>query len=292
MIEIDECHVSFIVGLIRSAKPYLVLELGYGTGLTTKSIVYALLKNKRGNLIVVDNFKDWDYKKPEHVFFEDFTFVESDEKSYLEFTDKHFDVIVCDADHKNTDKHVDMLLNRLNPNGYIIFHDVTNSNYPNLENIIRKLPNGFLFNESSTKNEQCFRGLYVYKKSTIPIPIPICELCDRLTIAQLKKERLDNNQIDKNLLQKQIDYYTEGVDTNNIKLVNLITSLYHINSLMWDAEHDIRKGLDNELGYEEIGKRAIHIRDLNKQRVSIKNEIAEVTNQQEFIDCKMNHVSS
>lgn len=164
MVEIDECHRSFIVGLLRSCKPYLVLELGYGTGLTTKSILYSLKKNNRGHLIVVDNFLDWEFKRPDNFVVKDFTFVESDERNYLETTDKHFDVIVCDADHNKTDQHIDLLLNCLNKNGYLIFHDITNPMFPNLECIMAKLPLGFLFKESSVDEEQCYRGLYVYQK--------------------------------------------------------------------------------------------------------------------------------
>ena len=124
------------------------------------------------------------------------------------------------------------------------------------------------------------------------VVMPTCELCDRYTIALLKKERLSDDQLDKESLQKQIDYYKNGIDSTNSKLAQLIKDLYNINSLMWDAEHDIRKGLDKNLGLEEIGKRAIRIRDLNRIRVAIKNIIAETVNENEFVDCKMNHVSS
>lgn len=164
MIEIDECHRSLIVGLIRSVKPYMVLELGYGTGLTTKAITYSLNKNQRGNLIVVDNFLDWDHQKPESFVVNNFTFVEADERQYLESTDKHFDLIVCDADHNKTDQHIELLLNCLNKNGYLIFHDITNPMFPNLGSILQQIPGGFLFQESSVEGEECYRGLYIYQK--------------------------------------------------------------------------------------------------------------------------------
>jgi hypothetical protein len=124
-----------------------------------------------------------------------------------------------------------------------------------------------------------------------PIPMPICELCDRLTIALLKAERLSDDEIDKDGLTKQIDYYTEGIDQTNPELQALINQLLDANKKMWDAEHAIRKGLDDDLGLEEIGRRAINIRDYNRERVAIKNDIADVS-QPEFKDCKMNHVSS
>lgn len=117
------------------------------------------------------------------------------------------------------------------------------------------------------------------------------ELCDRLTIAQLKLERLPASEIDKNLLRQQIEYLFEGVDLSNQKLVELIAELKTINGKMWELEHEIRKGLDSELGYAEIGKRAIDTRDCNRERVAIKNKIATLSGQPEFLDCKMNHVS-
>lgn len=122
--------------------------------------------------------------------------------------------------------------------------------------------------------------------------MPICELADRLTIAQLKKERLPNSEIDKDGLQKQIKYYEEGIDITDEKLRAAIVDLYEINGQMWDAEHAIRKGLDEDLGLSEIGRRALKIRDLNRVRVSIKNKITEIAGQPEFADCKMNHASS
>lgn len=125
-----------------------------------------------------------------------------------------------------------------------------------------------------------------------PIPMPICELCDRLTIAILKAERLSDDEIDKDGLDKQIAYYAEGIDQNNLDLQLLIDKLLQANKKMWDAEHAIRKGLDEDLGLEEIGRRAINIRDYTRERVAIKNDIADLVSQPEFKDCKMNHVSS
>ena len=124
------------------------------------------------------------------------------------------------------------------------------------------------------------------------IAMPVSELCDRLTIAQIKLERLSDDEINKKELQKQIEYYESGVDMDRPRLVSLVIDLHKINGQMWDAEYAIRKGLDNDLGLAEIGRRALKIRDLNRVRVSVKNEITEIVGQPEFKDCKMNHASS
>ncbi len=121
-----------------------------------------------------------------------------------------------------------------------------------------------------------------------PIITPIPEVADRYTIAVLKIERLDHTEIDLDDMQKQIDYYKQGLDLANKALSKLVNDLYEINGKMWDAEHSIRKGQDENLGLEEIGKRAILIRDLNRIRMKVKNDIIELTGDG-FKDCKMNY---
>jgi hypothetical protein len=55
-------------------------------------------------------------------------------------------------------------------------------------------------------------------------------------------------------------------------------------------EADIRQGKDNLLNLEEVGRRALGIRNINKFRIRIKNEIVEKTNKG-FKDIKVNHGS-
>ena len=124
--------------------------------------------------------------------------------------------------------------------------------------------------------------------SVQPIVTPMPEVVDRYTIAMLKIERLSENEIDVEDMQRQIDYYKTGIDLSNTELRQLVEALYEINGKMWDAEHAIRAGQDESLGLEEIGKRALHIRDLNRIRMKVKNDIIELTGDG-FKDCKMNY---
>ena len=128
--------------------------------------------------------------------------------------------------------------------------------------------------------------------SVRPIVTPMPEVVDRYTIAMLKIERLSQDEIDVKDMQRQIDYYKTGIDFSNVELRKLVEALYDINGKMWDAEYAIRKGLDSDLGLEEIGRRALKIRNLNRVRVKVKNDITEEAGQPEFKDCKMNHASS
>ena len=70
-----------------------------------------------------------------------------------------------------------------------------------------------------------------------------------------------------------------------------VNKLKEINGKIWDLESDIRKGKEQELGLEEIGRRALKIRDLNKIRVGYKNEMVKKYGEG-FEDIKINHGSS
>ena len=102
--------------------------------------------------------------------------------------------------------------------------------------------------------------------------ISIGDILDRYSICKLKSERtLIDCSAEINALQQEINNYT------NVE--SFINSLYIINGKIWDLESDIRKGNENILGLEEVGRRAIEIRQLNGQRVSTKNEINSFFNE-------------
>ena len=154
MIEIDLAHRMLILGLILSAKPNSILELGYGTGVTNNIIREGMRRNQVGTLTVIDNFYDG------NVFDTPGLIITSEEEFVHNATDK-FDFIVSDADHFNSHKWIDKVIALLTPKGIAVFHDVTCPLFPNLRIIIDTYPTGILFNTSSTTNEECERGLFV-----------------------------------------------------------------------------------------------------------------------------------
>lgn len=164
MIEIDECHRHLIEGIILSIKPKSVLELGYGTGKTTKSILYALNYNGFGTLSVVENFRDWNGNKPDHFIPKRFKHIYLDESEYLTSSTDVYDVIIADGDHYNTHKFWEKLVNMLTSKGCLIVHDVCNKDFPNL-NVFTQLPGALVFNTSSRIDEKCERGLAILFKS-------------------------------------------------------------------------------------------------------------------------------
>jgi hypothetical protein len=98
---------------------------------------------------------------------------------------------------------------------------------------------------------------------------PIIELLDRLAIARIKHQRIGNNQI-------ELDFYRTQTTHLDLALVQTeLSNLEQIHNEIWELEKELKSGRESELPLEEIGRRAIKIRDWNNKRVSIKNAMAE-----------------
>jgi len=130
----------------------------------------------------------------------------------------------------------------------------------------------------------------MYILSHNKMEMPLAEVIDRFVIVKLKMERIKTE--DK---RKEYEHYKKALEGYEKKGIIIkkewIDKLYEANGKIWDLEHDIRKGKEGELGMEEVGRRAIQIREANKIRISIKNEIVEATGSG-FKDVKMNHASA
>jgi len=113
--------------------------------------------------------------------------------------------------------------------------------------------------------------------------MPISEILDRLSITILKQLRTDHD-----MMKEILTYMNVVKDYKDCShfLIRLIT----VNNEMWDLEAALRLAQEDELGLEEVGRRSLLIRDMNKKRVSIKNEIVEHY-VEGFKDIKVNHVS-
>lgn len=124
------------------------------------------------------------------------------------------------------------------------------------------------------------------------IPMSPSEVLDRYSILQLKKERLTENES----RPIELEYWTFRGEAfeylkNHPKLEPLLSGLYSVNGKIWDLEFDIRRGLEGKLGLDEVGRRALQIRDLNRQRIKYKNDIVDVMGTG-YKDVKMNHGSA
>ena len=98
---------------------------------------------------------------------------------------------------------------------------------------------------------------------------PIIELVDRFCIAQVKQEKTNANT-------EEIAFYKEQLSYYNLDLVNdQLLDLFKVHRTIWELEAELKAGTEHNLGLEEIGRRAIVIRDWNNKRVSLKNSMAE-----------------
>jgi hypothetical protein len=117
---------------------------------------------------------------------------------------------------------------------------------------------------------------------------PLSELIDRYSILLLKQARLPGG-----ISTYESSQFQEAIQQSGIKyqkLVDWIDDFKEINGRIWDLESDIRRGKENILGLEEVGRRALAIRDINKERIALKNKIAAQLG--EFEDIKVDHRSA
>lgn len=99
--------------------------------------------------------------------------------------------------------------------------------------------------------------------------LPVIELFDRLAIAEIKFEITGQNQL-------ELEHYKNQVSCFDISLVaDELIQLKNIHKNIWGLEKELKTGVEHQLPLEEIGRRAIKIRDWNNKRVALKNTIAE-----------------
>jgi hypothetical protein len=98
---------------------------------------------------------------------------------------------------------------------------------------------------------------------------PVIELVDRYAIAQLKFDKTKANKLELEFYANQL----ESFDLTQIR--DELTELYNIHSRIWNLESELKTGREAELPLEEIGRRAIAIRDHNNKRIALKNIMAE-----------------
>ena len=114
---------------------------------------------------------------------------------------------------------------------------------------------------------------------------PIFELVDRYTIARLKFEHTNDNLPEWEFYQAQL----AGFDITVV--AEQMEQLYQIHKKIWALESELKSGVEAQLGLEEIGRRAIEIRDWNNKRIALKNHMADLLGQGDIHEIKHNHLS-
>jgi hypothetical protein len=126
--------------------------------------------------------------------------------------------------------------------------------------------------------------------------MPLADVLDRLSIFTLKVERLPEDNLVSELLgiyEAEFEQRLKDKSKNYVKQIKtLYKQLYCANRDTWNLEYAIRIGiLTEDRDLEEIGRRAIQIRDSNKRRIHIKNEISRIAAEKHGLDRKIDHGS-
>jgi len=122
--------------------------------------------------------------------------------------------------------------------------------------------------------------------------LPELELIDRLCIARIKYERTGANN------QDELDWYEARYQEMRAQLSDAqcnalkynIDEITRIHNQIWDLEWQLKSGVEHMLALDEIGRRAIAIRDWNNKRITYKNSIAELFGLQ-LREIKTDHLS-
>ena len=120
---------------------------------------------------------------------------------------------------------------------------------------------------------------YPYEADFIQKHLNLGEFIDRFTVDLLYTLNLDEAKLptayeELNRFMKTITSPVSESVAPNVR--GLILKLLALNGRIWGLESTIRMGSECKLPLEEVGRRTIEIRDLNRQRGSVKNQIAKL----------------
>jgi len=102
------------------------------------------------------------------------------------------------------------------------------------------------------------------------INFPIIELIDRLVIAKIKLEKGINSKL-------EYDFYNNQATRYDLSTIHsLIEELEIVHNTIWNLESELKSGVEHSLALDEIGRRAIKIRDANNKRIALRNKMAEL----------------
>ena len=116
--------------------------------------------------------------------------------------------------------------------------------------------------------------------------LPVLELIDRLCIARVKHARTQGaNQV-------ELDWYEDRFRQlpQSAELDQAIQAMTDIHHAIWDLEWQLKSGVEQMLSLQEIGRRAIAIRDFNNKRIAYKNTVAKVLNHP-VLEIKQDHLA-
>jgi hypothetical protein len=115
---------------------------------------------------------------------------------------------------------------------------------------------------------------------------PVFELIDRYVIAQVKFEKTQGAN------HAELEFYQQQAQNLDLNLIaDEAQLLKQIHKQIWSLEAELKAGRESELSLEELGRRAIEIRNWNNRRIAIKNSIANKLGQTDLQEIKRDHLS-
>lgn len=100
---------------------------------------------------------------------------------------------------------------------------------------------------------------------------PIIEIVDRYAIAMVKYKETNGQNA------AELTFYEEQMKSVNINTrFHLVTELVEHHATVWSLEDDFKKARIDNIALDEIGRRAIQIRDYSYERSRLKNALAEL----------------
>ena len=102
--------------------------------------------------------------------------------------------------------------------------------------------------------------------------LPVLELIDRLCIARVKHARTQGaNQVERDWYEHKLAQLPQSTELD--ETIQAMTDIHHA---IWDLEWQLKSGVEQMLSLQEIGRRAIAIRDHNNKRIAYKNSVANI----------------
>jgi hypothetical protein len=102
--------------------------------------------------------------------------------------------------------------------------------------------------------------------------LPVLELIDRLCIARVKHARTQGaNQVERDWYEHKLAQLPQSAELD--EAIQAMTDIHHA---IWDLEWQLKSGVEQMLSLQEIGRRAIAIRDFNNKRIAYKNSVANI----------------
>ena len=126
------------------------------------------------------------------------------------------------------------------------------------------------------------------KKKIINAPISIGELIDKITILEIKKNKLQNSKLE-NVL-KELSFLRKLMEKHQIEITdNLFTQLKEINLTLWNIEDQIRIKEKNKEFDNIFIELARSVYFTNDKRSEIKKRInrlsnSEITEEKSYAD--------